>query len=398
MTRNARATPRDIKSHLLGLKNKIEKMCERVEEVSVLSDLDREKDYDFNHILRRTRWTDGPKIERDLNCLIYPMEQASKHLSNCGGSIDAVIRHGYDFLRYAIDDIDSARKDLDEPCGSAEENQEIIVALMTKQEEIIQGWNHEVGEEFADTLPFQLVEYALSLPKLLSDLIDLMNEIQHDLSVINEIRWGKEPKYESAEILYHASVKARQLLEHGFDLSGAKEMVGLGQFGRVLPVTSFTSSEWLGIEIAKVLYDFVLIARGDKTYDDLVSLAAKYRVFNTWVTLTKMVSGDVLGYDADEMGPVQRGKLCKWYSHLLVKLEGEHPNKFTNPLIVYAEDLAEKLKNMDPRDVGTMACKVDLTSPLVQMVHGLDEYRVPAESILACTGVYFPAEHGGGYL
>jgi hypothetical protein len=142
----------------------------------------------------------------------------------------------------------------------------------------------------------------------------------------------------------------------------------------------------------------VLIARGRKTYYDIRKLASTGGVVDEWTKCVKHTFD--INIDEAERGITQPSKasLCRLYTSLLMWLSFKEESDYTDPIVISPELLADKYKNIDPEDVGVIACKVDLTHPNMEQLGGMDEYRVPAESILACTGVYFPAEHGGGYL
>lgn len=225
------------------------------------------------------------------------------------------------------------------------------------------------------------------------------------------------PPFEKLEKLYHASIKARALYQHGFGAKTPGRGTGLGLGGSVEDgagngAVSFTSDLRYAHEIARWLKEMALVARGDikalnilkvsekegnieKTIDNfmgingrvgdrmhpegetyLIAENGRFRVINLkWVPEQRELVEEV--GDLDVLVHSKRAIYTLYEAYL-----NASPHR-DNPMFIETDALLNRLEkeNVDPRDIGVIVAEIDMTDPDIRYVVGEQEYRVPPRSI-----------------
>jgi hypothetical protein len=230
-------------------------------------------------------------------------------------------------------------------------------------------------DEFGDDFPMPVMSGAIELVKACNDARLLVDKvIEHCMALLYQLR-GEMPAHEPVEVLFHASVAARQLYGEGFSKTGAKRVSGIGQFGGVLKTTSFTSAEWLAQEIARALLEATHIAQGRISVDEVLGHAAADGVLDDVIQLAKRVDGLA---PEDASAPHQ---IMKFYTYYLGM--AERAGKRYNPLFVGdMEDLMVVLAGVDPANIGYVATNVDMADQGIKYLSSMYEYQVPPRAIL----------------
>lgn len=224
--------------------------------------------------------------------------------------------------------------------------------------------------------------------------------------------WGggyKKPEHEDVEVLYHASVNAKELLVDGFDDRQDKgDSMGLG--GSQGNLISFTSDLYIAKEIARSLKEVVGIAKGVYGVKDVLDWARDDGLLDT----VKRKYDELLGDIAREMykkanpdafgiisglkrlqdGEVDRQEALKrlytrktafeLYRYYLTFNEDRY-----NPVYMMwgsIEDYLKRLSRVNPKSVGVIAAKIDM-SKVEDYKPAEREYRVPPEGVLDVTKV-----------
>jgi hypothetical protein len=224
------------------------------------------------------------------------------------------------------------------------------------------------------------------------------------------------PKVEKIEKLYHASIKARELYEHGFS-EKRPEGGGMGLGGSVEDgagnnAISFTYDPKYALEIARWLKEAALVAQGKVKPSQIMLWADKEHVADKTLEYFMSSHGGSVGGDrlGDDITYLKR-EGGKWKVVLQTWTPGKGyveslgdidlifhskrsvyqlyvayalSNPFRdNPVSMDDDALLERLdrENVDPRDIGVIVAEIDMTDPDISYKPGEREYRVPPRSI-----------------
>jgi hypothetical protein len=235
------------------------------------------------------------------------------------------------------------------------------------------GWSREFSAD--DTgFPLDTLEQLLNLPAVVATGLQLFSETQETLQAQLYLMTGQVPPVQDVEVLYHASVDAAGLYAAGFDPAGAAQQKGIGQMGGVLSRTSFTADEYIAAEIARTLLEAHLIAIGEVDGDEMLYRASEDGV------LEQVVDSHLGSWGTRLDATSTPEDVFKFYTAYLAFAESAGTRY--NPLFSMAE--AKDFEDVDPNAIGYLACQVDMTDPDIEYLASMQEYRVPATSILDC--------------
>jgi hypothetical protein len=188
------------------------------------------------------------------------------------------------------------------------------------------------------------------------------------------------PEHEDVEVLYHASVNARQLVEEGFSAEVPKSGASLGgaqdTHDTKTPGIACTSDIYVAKEIARWFKIVTLVAQGKFRKADVVELAARHKI---------------KGVSAREVERI-RDRPDDVFELLKTTLaHGHFEKKIFDPLF-FAISI-ESFKNVDLDQIGVVAMKVDMTDRRIMFLSSMSEFRVPVSAILSIEG--FIGERSG---
>lgn len=261
----------------------------------------------------------------------------------------------------------------------------LVVDTLEKTRRFLESGNLEESwsNEFGDDDPALSIVLGLVndfLTAYMKAHLLFQNVMEHGAAVLYLLT-GREPPHEATEILYHASVTARELYYSGFSKTGATKARGIGQFGGVLKTTSFTSAEWLAKEIARSLLEVSYIAKGYIQMRDVLKHAAEDGVLvdvkKTFMSLHGYTPEKPINIDSKE-NRVDTMNAYRYYLSYAESAEKRYNPLFTGDV----EDLLVTLEHTKNDDIGYVAAKIDMTHPGIEYLSSMYEYRVPPMAII----------------
>ena len=304
-------------------------------------------------------------------------EYLSRTVDALSSVLDTIESQDYDMYyikRYLSWAVDYAQKALNRYSDPEVEKVLNDIDEFYRSGELFNSWNDEFEEDNKE-FPIEATDLVGLVPKVHRDISFLLSKIiEHSMALLYQLR-GETPPHEDAEILFHASVAARELYYEGFSKTGARHAAGLGQFGSVFETTSFTSAEWLAREIARCLLEAVFIAHRQITIEDVIQHAKIDGV------LDKLEQSYESGHGIRLKAVRTLEHTMDAYRWYLAYAEGAE--KRYNPLFVGdMEKLMNTLRDVDPENVGYTATNVDMTNSNIEFISSMYEYRVPPAAIL----------------
>ena len=264
------------------------------------------------------------------------------------------------------------------------------------------GW--DAGPEFA-----KQYRRMLALGKAISERVERAQEAMHNLL-------DGKPKAKDLEILYHTSVKARELAQNGFSEQRPDENFGLGGSSSNKEDSnsiSFTYSQKYANDIARWLREMALIADQQVKpaqilrWSDLEGNADEF--YKMMSGLVPLRAGNVMSNEGMHQLSRENGRwrvVChKWdpKKNEVVTEIGDLDTIFQNPEAVYkmyeayvaTHPLRERVwvispsavirrmreGGINPADIGVLAVEVDMTDPAISHHGGEREFRVPPRAV-----------------
>jgi len=239
-----------------------------------------------------------------------------------------------------------------------------------------ESWSNEFGDDDPD-LPIVASLVSAFLNAYMNADLLFQRVMEHGAAVLYLLT-GKDPPHEPTEVLYHASVTARELYYSGFSKTGAEKARGLGQLGGVLKTTSFTSAEWLAKEIARALLEASYIAQGRIRMPDVLEHAKRDGILRD----VQRTFWGIHGCAPDDPGVFSDGlhimDAYRYYLAYAERVEKRYDPLFTGDM----EELLATLENTLQSDIGYVASSVDMTHPGIEYLSSMYEYRVPPAAII----------------
>ena len=209
------------------------------------------------------------------------------------------------------------------------------------------------------------------IPELLDNLCQDISSYLTSLKEYKRQLSSNEPSSsESEEILFHATLNAENIFNHGFRKDPIKTE-GLG--GSTATKTgkhgiSFTSDLYVAKEVARCFKEAIMIANGEINGHDLLEWSSDKE------SLLKTVK-KVHGSELDYFNPVDVFNIYTTYLAM--------DNRY-NPLFFgHAANMVEYFKDKNEKQVGIIAAKVNMNDPDIVYFSAMSEYRVPAEAVIS---------------
>lgn len=250
----------------------------------------------------------------------------------------------------------------------------------------------------------------MRLAKLISDRVNRAHESLQNLL-------NGRPKVKDVEILYHASVNARQIAANGFSAKRPEENYGLGGSSSNKEDSnsiSFTYSAKFANDIARWLKEMAMIAHKKVTAAQILRWADMEGISDDLYKMLKgLVPLSVGSYMKEGRTTLVRDGnrwMCvleKWdpEKNEVVREQGDLDVIFAKPEAVYSlfhayivthpmrlrEDIlvispSAVLRRMteggiNPSDIGVIAAEVDMTDPAISHHPSEREFRVPPRAV-----------------
>jgi len=235
----------------------------------------------------------------------------------------------------------------------------------------IQSW--ELDPKLKDAVKSIPIEHA--------KLVELIDHAQKkvEASIPKWVSLGKKqpPSHADVETLYHASVNAKQLARTGFQKHRPAGLVGLG--GSTSPHgtlskrgISFTYDLYVAKEIARVFKELALAARGKLRASTVLDWARREGIYDK-----------VLQYHVDAPRAREHLEGPLGAVKTLMAYYAANPRRYDPGFLTRAQELVNRLKKLNPRNIGVVAAKVDMRGVAVgDYVFNEREYRVYPENIV----------------
>ena len=230
------------------------------------------------------------------------------------------------------------------------------------------------------------------------------------------------------ETLYHASVNARQLAQSGFSLTmpegdssaglGGSQSTGGGKKG-----VSFTEDAYVAKEIARVLKEVAMIARGEVKATEILDWASRSgqlsriidwygqnysnmdRMKERLVVEGKTIRAERYGLNQAHLDDVKAGRseldpklTSTWAPVPLYEVLGSDPVTAMGLYLSYLnfsgrydpkffgvgpKGLVARFKGLNPKNIGYITATINMADPHITYGKGEREFRVPPEAILS---------------
>jgi hypothetical protein len=311
------------------------------------------KDDDFYYVMR----SKGYAIIDSVSAFLFIKRYCDKLKSD----IDATKRFGRDFLKYIFDDLDVKNKYNDLNRILEEINQYFKdlpqMRTMLADEKEHGGWPEDyfVFEKPVTKILTRFKEmYNLFKDKMDAWAMAMSMEYEPSTTL---------PPTEDIEVLYHASLYAREISKTGFERIKPENRVGVGVFGNQNNI-SLTYDQKIAMDISRCLKEMAMIAQGQLKLSHIKSWIDKENI-DIDTTIVTYPPKDTLD-------------LLKLYNHYLWKSK-IHPNPvFAN----IDNDLLKSLKITDIKNIGVLKCQVNMRYPDIRHKIGESEFLVPPEAII----------------
>lgn len=370
MKRNVTLPPRDPGAYLRMLKQQTAKLSKELQVIDAA--IRRADDEVFADVFHDVSGIDDWDVERAVSLTTGAYPSVVDNVDSIGLTIDIAFSYKNDPYRVQ-QEIGRIIKRIDEILEQLT-NEEVVkvVEVFDSERDALDRSFMEGYEYNPEGFSPEDYELLMSFPSAVVEFTQFMTDAQEALGAQLHLMREKRLPAESVDTLYHASTRARQLYEQGFDPSGAAGKAGIGQFGGALPQTSFTADEEMAGEIAQCLLEAVLIARGEVDARELMDHADEDGVLDKTMELYRH------GFGKFPDDPTREQVFTLYKDYLAA---AEMAGVRFNPLFVsvYVDAFAD----VDPADVGYLECQVKM-DPQVEYLHAMFEYRVEPRHILEC--------------
>lgn len=183
------------------------------------------------------------------------------------------------------------------------------------------------------------------------------------------------PQTKEVEVLYHATPYIKEILTSGLKV-GEKQSLG----GNTENKISFTSSFQVAKEIARCFREVIAIGKGQMTPDQVILKAKSERVD---LSTTDPYRSYYRQKELDRLGlPRKEGRYYtdKYFAFELYRYFLAFAHHRYDPLFFGVT--AEDFEHLDPKNVGVIAAKVDM-SKIGTYLSSMEEYRIPPEAVLS---------------
>lgn len=233
-----------------------------------------------------------------------------------------------------------------------------------------------------DPVPHRLDEVFRQQAPLLDRFLATQQDVLQKLTALQSERayegdrffnTGPETRRASGQhTLYHATAFKAEIVRDGWQAEVPSGRMGLGQMGARATWTSFSYDLHVVKEAARLFKELIEISNGRLTARTIFSWAQHEGIDQKMLRDAAHASTDL----DETAGPLYAMSL---YSHYLVHNTIGRPN----PVFFNQDRLIATFRGKSERDVGVLACEVDLDNPDVKYIPTEREFRVPTKAILS---------------
>jgi hypothetical protein len=225
-----------------------------------------------------------------------------------------------------------------------------------------------------------LMAYRLKA-KVFQRIIPLEADLTTKLSVVVRMHnhaqtlWSPDkyrPEHEAVETLYHATAFVTEILRDGFSAEKPMERVGVGNFGTQQEI-SFTHDLEIARTIMRSFKELWMIAHGQLTAHQILS----------WAKVEGILDQVQRGWGGYTHRPMPTGRhddpaeVANLYRYWLTFTKTR-----SNPMLVAPWEIVEVMKTRAIKDIGVLACKVNLEGE-TDYKFGEAEFRVMPDKVLS---------------
>jgi len=264
-------------------------------------------------------------------------------------------------------------------------------------------WN----EKYEEGVPPAFVAVVEAIHREADELLSLVETTHKHIAAF--VTGDVQP--EKVEVLYHASVKARDIYQNGFSAEVPKDQLGLGGSQSTRGKgdgISFTYDLKAALDIARSFKEAAMIAVGDIKASTILDwglretemeefllhlkVKAEKQHFRERVKIDREGGRWVVLQDDEEGKLVEKGidQIFKTPIEVFNVYDAylwAHPTRL-NPVHMNRYKLIDYLKNADPKDIGVVSAEVDMTNPDISTHGGEREFRVPPAAVIKVTKFY----------
>jgi len=267
--------------------------------------------------------------------------------------------------------------------------------------------SYEWSEKYEEGVPPAFVEALGVVHGEIDKLLSLVETTHRRLAAF--VTGDVQP--EKIEVLYHASVKARDIYQNGFSSEVPKDQLGLGGSqstkGQGSGI-SFTYDLKAALDIARSFKEAAMIAVGDIKASTILDwglreteleefllhlkVKAEKKGFGERVKIDREGGRWIIKQDDEEGRMIEKGidQIFKTPIDVFNVYDAylwAHPTRL-NPVHMNRYKLIAYLKDADPKDIGVVSAEVDMTNPDISSHGGEREFRVPPAAVIKVTKFY----------
>lgn len=183
-------------------------------------------------------------------------------------------------------------------------------------------------------------------------------------------------KFDSnTQTMYHATANATTLMKSGFKTNINQEVEGLGgqntdSAGQA--AISFTVDLYVAKEVARTLKEAIMIAKGQVTGEDVLSLAAHEGIEK------EIIQGSFVRTAQEIIDGAPDVVFEAFKAYLATSRKRYDP-----VYIGSSKKLMGLMRTKNEEDVGVLVCTVDVTNQNIKYLHSMEEYRVPPSAVVS---------------
>jgi hypothetical protein len=368
--------PRNWKLYLSQKIKELDRLRAMCAEAKQLSRANNRAGYD---VLRSSlRYgSDDYETANDLYLLVDTDIDDHYRIEPLHHALESLLKFGpRDFLKYAMSTLDSYMRPVSDDYRAT-------AAKLPYAEKglIMYGYEegnaeHEADEDYIAAKHLLracrlYVEVVKMIEPMQDDLRKKLGAVQHMQNSPHQYNPEKyRPEHADIETLYHATAFVREVLQDGFSAEKPEDRVGVGNFGSQ-QLISFSHDIEIARTIMRSFKEIWMITHGHLTAEKILHWAKVEGILDDLKKSWRGLTHDPMpsGRDADPRKTVQLYRY--WLAYTKTR---------SDPMLVSPWEIVDMMKDRSIKDIGVLACEVDLTGEHEYKV-GESEFRVPPSAV-----------------